>query len=123
MLQITPQHRLLLAIESADFRKGIDSLAALCRKTLQTDPFSGAVFVFTNKRRTAVKILVYDGTGFWLCLKRFSKGSLKWWPRCSTEANVITARELQLLLYQGDPTYANFSKPWRQINIDQLEHF
>jgi hypothetical protein len=47
MLQITPQHRLLLAVQSADFRCGIDGIAALCRKSLQADPFAGTVFVFT----------------------------------------------------------------------------
>lgn len=117
MLQITPQHRLLLAVEPADFRRGIDGISALCRTTLQSDPFTGTVFVFSNKRRTSVKILIYDGTGFWLCQKRFSKGTLKWWPSCSSEASAITARELQLLLHQGDPSYVNFANEWRKVNL------
>jgi transposase len=119
MLQITPQHRLLLAVEPADFRSGIDGIAALCRLTLQADPFTGTVFVFSNKRRTSVKILIYDGTGFWLAQKRFSKGTLKWWPSCSAEAATITARELQLLLHQGDPSQAKFAEEWRKVNSNQ----
>jgi len=67
MIQITPQMRILLAVEPADFRKGIDGLAQLCRQRLQADPLSGAMFVFSNRRRKALKILVYDGQGFWLC--------------------------------------------------------
>jgi len=46
MLQITPQMKILVAVEPADFRKGIDGLAALCKESLQQDPFGGAVFVF-----------------------------------------------------------------------------
>ena len=80
MIQITPQMRLLLAVEPVDFRKGIDGLAGLCSRVLKADPFSGHVFVFRNRPGTAVKILVYDGQGFWLCQKRLSKGRFKWWP-------------------------------------------
>ena len=69
MLQITPQMRILVAIEPADFRRGIDGLARVCREVLQEDPFGGWVFVFRNRRATAVKVLVYDGQGFWLCHK------------------------------------------------------
>ena len=74
MIQVTPQMRIRVAVEPADFRKGIDGLASLCRGALRSDPFSGCVFVFCNKSRKAVKILVYDGQDFWLCRKRLSKG-------------------------------------------------
>ena len=63
MIQVTPQMRILVAVEPADFRKGIDGLARLCREVLQSDPFSGAVFVFRNRRATSIKLLVYDGQG------------------------------------------------------------
>ena len=69
MLQITPHHRLLLAVKPVDFRKGIDGLAALCRLSLEEDPFGGTLFIFSNRSRRLVKILVYDGQGFWLCTK------------------------------------------------------
>jgi len=64
MIQVTPQMRIRVAVEPADFRKGIDGLASLCRGALCSDPFSGCVFVFCNKSRKAIKILVYDGQGF-----------------------------------------------------------
>ena len=67
MIQITPQMRFVVAVEPADFRRGIDGLARLCQETLSCDPFSGWVFVFRNRRATALKILIYDGQGFWLC--------------------------------------------------------
>jgi transposase len=60
MVQLAPQFRILLACEPVDFRKGIDSLAAVCRAQLDSDPFSGSVFVFRNRSGTAIKLLAYD---------------------------------------------------------------
>ena len=80
MIQITPHMRILVAVEPVDFRAGIDGLVAACRKRLEADPFSGALFVFRNRARTGVKILVYDGQGFWLCHKRLSSSRFAWWP-------------------------------------------
>ena len=74
MIQITPQMRILVAVEPTDFRRGIDGLARVCKDVLRHDPFSGWVFVFRNRPATALKILVYDGQGFWLCHKRLSRG-------------------------------------------------
>ena len=80
MIQLTPQMRSLLAVEPVDFRKGIDGLVQVCRQSLKLDPLAGALFVFSNRRRQALKILVYDGQGFWLCQKRLSQGRFGWWP-------------------------------------------
>jgi transposase len=80
MIQITPQMRILVAVEAVDGRKGIDSLARLCQEKLEADPFSGWLFVFRSRRGTAIRILVYDGQGFWLAQKRLSKGRFRWWP-------------------------------------------
>ena len=80
MIQITPQMRILVAIEPVDGRKGIDSLARLCQDKLQADPFSGCLFVFRSRRGTSIRILVYDGQGFWLAQKRPSQGRFVWWP-------------------------------------------
>jgi hypothetical protein len=80
MIQITPQMRLLLAVEPVDFRQGIDGLVALCRQKLAADPRAGAWFIFANRRRRAVKILSYDGQGYWRCQKRLSTGRFDWWP-------------------------------------------
>ena len=80
MIQVTPQMRLLVAVEPADFRKGIDGLARVYREALAADPFSGTVFVFRNRRGIAIKLLAYDGQGFWLCQKRLSAGRFRYWP-------------------------------------------
>ena len=83
MIQVTPQMRVLVAVEPADFRRGIDGLAALCRQVLRAEAMSGTVFVFRNRRATSIKVLAYDGQGFWLCYKRLSKGRFRWWPKRS----------------------------------------
>jgi hypothetical protein len=72
MIQITPQMRILLAVEPVDFRRGIDGLAALCRQALGSDPQTGALFVFRSRRGHAIKCLTYDGQGYGCCQKRLS---------------------------------------------------
>jgi transposase len=116
MIQLTPQMRFFIAIEAADFRKGIDGLCAVCRNVLKVNPFTGAVFVFRNRRRTAIKILVYDGQGYWLCHKRLSNGKFQWWPqRGDQKVDKLAVHELQLLIWNGNPEFAKVSPPWKEI--------
>jgi len=125
MMQFTPQMTLLLSVNPADFRKGIDALVALCQQQLEQDPFSGTVFAFTNRRRTAVKLLAYDGNGFWLCLKRFSQGKLKWWPSSpiSEPLYPIDATQLTILVQQGNPFSIALGEPWKRLPTQpELSH-
>jgi len=116
MIQITPQMRVVVAVEPADFRKGIDGLARLCQETLQQDPFSGWVFVFRNRKATALKVLVYDGQGFWLCYKRLSSGRFHWWPAIATKAaKTLAAHQLQVLFSAGNPEAAQSAPAWRPV--------
>lgn len=115
MIQITPQMRILVAIEPADFRRGIDGLARSCREALESDPFSGTVFVFCNRRRTAIKSLAYDGQGFWLCHKRLSSGRFRFWPKANEAATSLQAHELLVLLRGGDPRMTKASPDWRPV--------
>lgn len=116
MIQVTPQMRVLVAVEPADFRRGIDGLARLSREKLGEDPFSGAVVVFCNRRRTAIKLLVYDGQGFWLGHKRLSSGRFPWWPSFPKEAvTPLQAHQLQVLLWGGDPTATQAVPVWRRL--------
>jgi transposase len=115
MIQLTPHMQIFIAIESIDFRKGIDGLAAICRQKLEMDPFSGALFLFRNRARSTLKILVYDGQGFWLCTKRLSQGRFHWWPERTQATMRLHARDLQTLLGNGNPEKAEFAKDWKKI--------
>ena len=118
MIQITPQMRILVAVEPVDFRKGIDGIARICQEALRQDPFCGAVFVFRNRRATALKVLVYDGQGFWLCHKRLSSGRFRWWPtgtRRTEAAKTLAAHQLQVLLSAGNPATAQGAPQWRPV--------
>ena len=118
MIQLTPHMRILVAVEPADFRKGIDGLAELCRQRLRQDPFEGVLFVFRNRRATSIKVLVYDGQGFWLCQKRLSKGRFVWWPQSisSSPARVLEAHQLGVLLSGGNPNTVRGIRPWRRLD-------
>jgi len=117
MIQIAAQMRILLAVEPVDFRKGIDGLAGVCRKVLVSDPFCGHVFVFRNRRRTSIKILAYDGQGFWIAQKRLSQGRFSWWPkRADSAVQKLAAHELQLLLWNGNPDLAKVAPEWRRLS-------
>ena len=119
MIQITPHMKIFLAYESPDFRKGIEGLTGLCREHMSLDPFSGALFLFRNRKGTSVKILMYDGQGMWCCQKRLSKGKFNWWPKSPSDSHVqhqqIAAHELQVLLWNGNPTSTSMAELWRPL--------
>jgi transposase len=115
MIQLTPQSRIFLATEPVDFRKGIDGLAAVGRQVLGDNPLEGAVYVFRNRSATSLKLLLYDGQGYWMMLKRLSMGRFSWWPQ-GTDARVpLSARELIILLWNGQPDRAQMAKDWRPV--------
>ena len=116
MLQITPQMKILVAVAPVDFRKGIDGLAAVCKSELEQDPFAGTVFVFRNRRGTAIKVLVYDGQGFWLCQKRLSENRFRWWPSGKEHAvTAVAAHELSVLFSAGNPNRTSAAPQWRSV--------
>jgi transposase len=115
LIQITPQLRILVATEAIDGRKGIDSLAQLCREKLDADPFSGCLFIFRSRSSKAIRILAYDGQGFWLATKRLSKGRFKWWPTGNEPAKTLQAHQAQLLLAAGNPD-AEAAPVWRRVS-------
>ena len=119
MLQVTPQMKVFVAIAPADFRNGIDGLARLCKDVLGQDPFAGAVFVFRNRRGTAIKALVYDGQGFWLCHKRLSTGRFSWWPSASDKeihARTLAAHQVSVLFSAGNADRTDAAPQWRAVS-------
>lgn len=80
MIAPPPGVRVLVWSQPVDFRRGMDSLAALVQVTLRQDPFAGDVYVFRSRRRDRVKCLMYDGTGLLLISKRLERGGFLWPP-------------------------------------------
>jgi len=115
MLQLTPQSRIFVATEPVDFRKGIDSLGAVCRQRLGDNPLEGAVYVFRNRAGTALKLLLYDGQGYWMMMKRLSQGRFLWWPNSADARVPLSARELIIVLWNGDPERAQMAQDWRRV--------
>jgi transposase len=116
VIQIAPQFRIRVAIEAIDGRKGIDAIVQLCREKLDADPFSGCVFIFRTRSGTAIRLLSYDGQGFWFATKRLSKGRFNSWPTGTEPARTLRTHQAQLLLAAGDPD-AEAPPAWRPLNV------
>jgi transposase len=90
--------RVFLACGQTDMRKNINGLAAIVEGSFKLDPFGGALFVFCNRKRDRLKILEFDGDGFWLHFKRLEKGHFRW-PVPGEEATMaLSGEELSYLL-------------------------
>ena len=99
MLYLTQATQILLAIEPVNFRKQTDGLAALCEQQLLADPRSGQLFVFINRARTMIRVLCYEGNGYWLATKRLSRGRYALWPtNASAVSCPLLATELTKIL-------------------------
>ena len=117
MIQTSPTMRILVATQPVDFRKGIDGLAAICRKQLEQDPMTGCAFVFRNRKGTAIKILLYDGQGYWLCQKRLSTGKFLHWPSSHGITCALQSHQLHVLLAGGNAESAESVPVWRPVTL------
>lgn len=116
MIVVTPKHRIFLAIEPINFRKGIDGIAAFCHQHFLHDPMSGHYYMFRNKRKTSIKILYFDGQGYCLFQKRLSAGKFRQWPSCPDELVQLTSAQLHVLLFNGNPAEVVTEAPWKPID-------
>lgn len=113
MLSFTGGLKVFLAVGPCDLRKSFDGLHAVVTETLGEDPRHGALFVFTNRRRTRLKVLLFDGTGLWVCTKRLEEGTFSW-PRpvkAGTTKISLTPEALSLLTDGVDLRGAKL-RPW-----------
>jgi len=112
LIQLSANTQILVATTAQDFRKGIDGFACLCRTQFKQDPTKGCVFVFINRSRTMVRLLAYEGNGFWLMTKRLSKGKFQAWPSGAQAMTPLMAKQLRLLLSNaGDLSVSHISLP------------
>ena len=104
--------KIYLAVEAVDMRKGFEGLYGAVRDQLGHDPVSGHLFIFTNKTRTRLKALVWDGSGLWVCAKRLEKGRFRW-PSASEKQRSVTMRAEELaMLVNGLDLKQTQSRKW-----------
>jgi len=115
MISLAQYKKIYLSVNFVDFRMGIDGLKDICKVKLKKNPFSGSVFLFINRRKNSIKILIYDGQGFWLMQKRLSAGVFKWWPSSVEDIYSMNIYQLQIFLRNGDPSTVKVSDDWKKI--------
>lgn len=98
MIPVTQSSPIRVAVQPVDFRRQMDGLVAHCRQALQADPRSGTFFAFINRAKTMIRVLVYDGSGFWLMTKRLSRGKFTHWPTTDKPLSPLSARALMQIL-------------------------
>jgi transposase len=104
--------KIYIAVEAVDMRKGFEGLYGLVRDQLGADPLSGHLFLFTNRTKTRLKALVWDGSGLWVCAKRLEKGRFGWPAAGSERSVVMRPEELAMLLNGLDVGQARPRRNW-----------
>lgn len=113
MLSFTGGLKVFVALEACDMRKGFNGLYGLVTERLQADPKQGAIFVFTNRLRTRLKILFWDGTGLWVCTKRLEQGTFSWPKSVEPAATKLRLTpEALSLLTDGVDLRRGSLRPW-----------
>jgi transposase len=99
MLHLSASCNYYLYSGHTDMRKGFDGLRGIVKSQMALDALNGSVFIFLNRRRTQVKLLLWEGDGFAIYYKRLEKGTYEL-PACATGATAILveARQLQFIL-------------------------
>jgi transposase len=94
----TEGKRIYLACGATDMRKSINGLMVRVQEHFSLDPFDDVLFVFCNRKRDRLKILMWDGDGFWLLFKRLEKGHFRWPTEGSEATMMFSSEELAILL-------------------------
>ena len=114
MIVPTPP-RILVARDPVDFRKGIAGLAAVCEVHLGEEPLDGTLFVFVNRRRNGMKMLVWTHGGFLMLYKRLEKGRFRW-PPLDADRGTLSPAELAALMEGIDLKNARRLSRWNPKN-------
>jgi transposase len=109
-----PATRIYVAAGATDMRKHFDGLYGLVRDHLGCTPESGHVFLFTNARRNRLKLVVYDGSGLWVCSKRLDKGCFRWPDADSTVKKILLTHEELALLLGGIDLKQTSRRAWHR---------
>ena len=112
MFGFGPATRIYVATGATDMRKNFNGLYGLARDHLNCDPASGHVFLFTNARRNRLKLLVYDGSGLWVCAKKLDGGCFRWPDADSTAKKIVLSHEELTLLLGGIDLKQTAPRKW-----------
>jgi transposase len=113
MMSLPTSVRIWLATRATDLRKSFDSLAELVGQQLQSDPLSGQLFVFRNKRGDRIKLLYWDEDGYVIVYKRLEVGTFRF-PTAESDRVAIRAADLQMLLDGVDLDSVKRSRRYRR---------
>jgi len=109
-----PATRIYVAAGATDMRKHFNGLYGLVRDQLGSNPESGHVFLFTNARRNRLKLLVYDGSGLWVCTKKLDRGCFHWPAAGSTAKKIVLSPEELTLLLGGIDLARTERRKWHR---------
>jgi transposase len=107
-----PSTRIYLATGATDMRKGFNGLYGLVRDRLECEPTSGHVFLFANARRNRLKLVVYDGSGLWVCAKKLDSGRFRWPESGSAAKKIVLSHEQLALLLGGIDLCQTRTRKW-----------
>lgn len=114
MFGLGPATKIYLGAEAVDMRKGFEGLYGLVRDHLGQDPLSGHLFLFTNRTRTRLKALVWDGSGLWVCAKRLERGCFRWPAAAGSRSVTMRPEELAMLVNGMDLAQARPRSNWHR---------
>jgi len=114
MFGLSNSIKVLLAVEPVDLRKSFNGLHGVVLERLKEEPCSGALFVFTNRRRNRIKTLYWDGTGMWVAIKRLEQGCFTWPQGVGVREKLELSPEALALLLDGVDLKQGSLKPWYQ---------
>jgi len=113
MLSFSGGLKIFVALEPCDMRKSFNGLHTVVHGKLRADPLSGALFLFSNKKRNIMKILYWDGSGLWVLAKRLEKGTFSWPSSASGEKNKIALTPQALaMLTDGIELKDGMTRAW-----------
>ncbi len=116
MLTFNGNLRVYVAMEPCDMRKSFNGLSEIVRGHLGVDPLSGAAFLFTNRRRNLIKILYFDGTGYWVVAKRLERGTFSWPRDIEGDRRKLVLKPTALaMLTDGIDLRDGFRRPWYEL--------
>jgi transposase len=102
-----------LVVEAIDMRTGIDGLSQRIQNTLGRSPCDGTAYAFRNQRLNRIKLLIWDGTGVWLCHRRLHRGHFNW-PTSAETVCTLTAKQWQWLITGVD---------WQRLDATPPAHW